>query len=178
MNIRYVVGNLLEAREDVIVHGVNAIGRFGAGVAGAMATIWPGAKDSYLAAHASGRVKLGRVIWADVGDRVIGHAVTQPTIGRTGLHVSREALVACMGEVGSASEQGIPGTRLTSGFQSVAMPRIGAGLGGGDWRQLEGAIEETFEGICPHLDVAIYVLAPQDVPSWRAVSDARTFRRG
>jgi O-acetyl-ADP-ribose deacetylase (regulator of RNase III) len=173
MSIRYVVGNLLEAREDVIIHGVNALGRFGAGVAAAMAATWPAAKDSYLAAHAAGRVKLGRVIWADVGERMIGHAVTQPTIGRTGLHVSTEALTACMAEVAAASQTGIPGTRLTSGFRSIAMPRIGAGLGGGNWQQLETLIEEAIEGRQPDLDVAIYVLAPRDIPSWRGISNTR-----
>lgn len=161
--IRYVVGNLLEASEDVVVHGVNVLGRFGKGVAGAMAEAWPEAKDSYLRAHTAGRLKLGTVVWADVGSHIVGHAVTQPTIGRTGLHVSMSALTGCMGAIASAAVNGIPQTRLTSGFRSVAMPKIGAGLGGGDWQEIESAIESA----CTDLDIAIYVLAPKEIPAWR-----------
>lgn len=167
--IRYVVGNLLEANEDVIVHGVNARGAFGSGVAGAMAAAWPGAKDSYLKAYSSGLVKLGSVIWAGVGGgKIVGHAVTQPTYGRTGVHLSMSALRACMGAVANAARDGIS-ELAPQGFRSLAMPKIGAGLAGGDWREIEPVIEEILGGV----EIAIYVLSPREVPPWRAEAPAR-----
>ena len=45
----------------------------------------------------------------------------------------------------------------------MAMPKIGAGLGGGDWQEIESAIESA----CTDLDIAIYVLAPKEIPAWR-----------
>lgn len=166
--IRYVVGNLLEASEEVIVHGVNARGAFGSGVAGAMAAAWPEARESYLRAYSNGLVGLGRLIWAEVGgNRILAHAVTQPTYGRTGVHLSMPALKACMGALAAAA---VVGTGLApNGFRSIAMPKIGAGLAGGDWREIEPVIEETLSD----LDVAIYVLSPREIPAWRSEVPAR-----
>lgn len=160
--IRYEVANLLQAGEDVVVHGVNARGAFGSGVAGAMAAAWPDARQSYVAAFAAGRIELGKVVWARLANgRVVGHAVTQPTYGRAGVHVSISALRSCMAEVAGAAAQGIPG--VLPGFRSVAMPRIGAGLGGGDWREIESVIEQA----CSELDIVFYVLSPGELPGWR-----------
>ena len=37
---------------------------------------------------------------------------------------------------------------------TVAIPKIGAGLGGGDWKKIEKIIEEEFKDVVPN----VYVL--------------------
>ena len=51
MQIEYRTGDLLEAAEPVIVHGCNAQGSMGAGVARAIRDRYPAAYAAYRAAH-------------------------------------------------------------------------------------------------------------------------------
>jgi O-acetyl-ADP-ribose deacetylase (regulator of RNase III) len=164
--IAYSVSSLLETDAQVVLHGVNARGKFGAGVAKVMAESWPRAKADYLKAYAAGLIRLGAVVWSEVGSgRVVGHMVTQEDYGRIPgrVYVDYGAIEGCMRKVAAAASEGVPNTMLASGFSSIAMPKFGAGLAGGDWRR----IEEIVEGECGHLDVTVHVVSPQEVPPWR-----------
>lgn len=155
MAIRYVEGNLITAPERIIVHGCNALGAFASGFADVVRKAHPAAYRAYMSAHEGGRLLLGSVIWAESGGTVVGNCITQPTYGRDGRrHVSYDAVRSCMRQVQIAAETGIPGTAFEDGFSRVAMPLIGANLGGGDWSVISSAIAEELDG----LDAVVYVL--------------------
>jgi O-acetyl-ADP-ribose deacetylase (regulator of RNase III) len=138
MPLRYVHGDLLEAPERVVAHGCNAKGVFALGVAGLVRRRWPEAFASYAEAHAEGRLVLGSVVWArSAVGKVVANCITQPTYGRTGLHVDYEAVRRCMEAIRHECRPG----GMAEGERSIAMPLIGAGLGGGDWRTIMGCIE-------------------------------------
>jgi O-acetyl-ADP-ribose deacetylase (regulator of RNase III) len=59
--------------------------------------------------------------------------------------VRYEAIASCLAHVAELA---------TTNDASVHMPRIGAGLAGGDWNRIEAIINETLRGI----DVAVYDL--------------------
>lgn len=166
--IAYSVSSLMDSDAQVVVHGVNARGKFGAGVAKVMAETWPETKADYLRAFSAGSVKLGAVFWSEIKPAMmVGHMVTQEDYGRIPgrVYVDYGAINACLRKVARAAAEGMPGTSLADGFTAVAMPKFGAGLAGGDWRR----IEEMVECECGHLDVTVHVMSPAEIPLWRRV---------
>jgi O-acetyl-ADP-ribose deacetylase (regulator of RNase III) len=153
MAIEYVEGDLIASTEEVVVHGCNIKGGFDTGFAGVVKKRHPRARDAYMTHHRNGGLILGSVIWAYDG-RLIGNALTQPTYGRGGQHVSYEALKSCMLAIEDAARFGVPGTPFAKGFSRVSMPLIGSDRGGGDWDEIERIIEETLKSV----KTVVYVL--------------------
>lgn len=164
--IVYSVSSLFASQAPVVLHGVNAMGKFGAGVAKVMAGTWPSARQDYLRAFSEGRIGLGRVVWSAIdARRTVGHLVTQQDFGRIPgrVYVDYGAVAECLRTVAEAAVRGVPGTPARDGFGAVALPKIGAGLAGGDWARIEEAVERE----CGHLDVTVHVLSPEEIPTWR-----------
>lgn len=149
MKILYVEGDLIASPETLVAHGCNAKGAFGSGFAAAIRSKVPAAYHAYMDAHAAGRLDLGSIIWARQNGRVVANCITQPTYGRTGLHIDYHALRACMRSLNEAARDGIPGIGLAKGSGRVAMPTIGADRGGGDWRVISAIIEEEMVDAIP-----------------------------
>jgi O-acetyl-ADP-ribose deacetylase (regulator of RNase III) len=64
-----------------------------------------------------------------------------------------------MESVNLAAQDGIPFSVNRNGFDRIAMPLIGASLGGGDWN----IISEIIEKACSHVKPIVYHL--EDVPT-------------
>jgi O-acetyl-ADP-ribose deacetylase (regulator of RNase III) len=143
MKIIYRQGNLLQAPETHICHGCNAQGVMGSGVARAIRDAYPKAYEDYRDEYERHGLGLGATIWVEVpcpvvGTRTIINAITQQTFGSTGVHVDYDAVRAVMAEINA---------RIAAPF--FAMPKIGAGLGGGDWDVIESIIEEETTRVQP-----------------------------
>lgn len=134
MDIIYRHGNLLDAEEELILHGCNAQKVMGSGVAKAIRKKWPGAYDSYCMQDAITGLKMGMIIWYQTGDNsFVGNAITQDRYGRDNKrYVSYDAIDVVMEKVNSYA--------LEKNIESVAMPLIGAGLGGGEWSIISSII--------------------------------------
>jgi O-acetyl-ADP-ribose deacetylase (regulator of RNase III) len=153
MNITYRVGDLFAGPERVILHGCNALGKMGSGVAKIVRDRFPQAYRDYLAQHENGGLILGSVIWSDCGTRVIGNAITQPAYGYDGgVYVDYAAIRTAMTEVDAYCAR--------TGTEAVALPMIGAGLGGGDWKTIATIIEEESKCFQP----VVYALDPTMLP--------------
>ena len=145
--IKYVQGDLLVSKERHIAHGCNCSGGFGSGFAKQVATLYPDVRTAYLYRHGTRGWKLGETQILGVGDgsgREIANCATQERYGKPdeGPYVSYPAIRQVMRDlVGSW-----PG-----GF---AIPKIGAGLAGGNWDIIAGIIEEE-SGL---VEVRVYVL--------------------
>ncbi|MDW9478789.1 hypothetical protein GOB57_08730 [Sinorhizobium meliloti] len=164
MPIEYVEGDLIASAEEVIIHGCNIKGGFDTGFAGVLRKRHPAALAAYMTHHRNGGLVLGSVVWAYDG-RLIGNAMTQPTYGRTGQHVSYEALESCMKAIDDAARNGVPGTPFSQGFSRVSMPLIGSDRGGGDWNEIERIVECTLKSV----KTVVYVL-PGHRPSAAALT--------
>ena len=141
----YKKADITTAEERVIIHGCNAQGVMGAGVALAIRRAFPKAYKDYRDEYEKFGLRLGDVIWSNCDGRMIGNAITQNSYGRKGLHLNYDALDRVMHRVGN---------RYNWSFHHIAMPKIGAGLAGGDWDRIAKIIEA-------HLDrtrVVIYEL--------------------
>ena len=99
--IRYVNGDLLDVTSGIIVHGCNAQGVMGSGVAKAIKQKYPGAFRTYQDAHQStpGGLKIGEVVWHVQDGIKIANAITQEFYGTEKRHVNYAAVVKCFTEV-------------------------------------------------------------------------------
>lgn len=147
---KYVKGDLLECEERVIIHGCNTKNGFASGIAGAIAKRWPKAKQDYHRPFNEGmEVNLGDFIlseqYRDGVQIVIVHAMTQPKYGRdpNTVYVSYDGVREVFRRL-----------NVTLEGCSVAIPKIGAGLGNGDWNLIEQIINEE----TPDLDITVYEL--------------------
>lgn len=139
--MRYVEGDILAAPETHIAHGINSRGVMGAGVALALKRKWPviftdvrEEVDKWDPA----RLDLGSVVVSYVEDdevegyRRVHSVVTQEGYGVDRRQVNYAALARGMIEVAMSTRY-----LHTNHSRVVAIPRIGAGLGGGDWAIVE-----------------------------------------
>ncbi len=135
--IVYKKGNIVDAKEEIIVHGCNAQGVMGSGVAKAIRDKWPEAYESYRQEYLKNGLKLGSIIMHNESDVVIANCITQENYGRDGKkYVSYDAIHKCMAALFNHCKE--------YDIKSIAMPKIGAGLGGGDWLRIEGIIKYEF----------------------------------
>lgn len=144
--VKYKKGDLLNADEFVIAHGCNCVGGFGSGVAGQIAQKWPDVRSAYLRQHNSYGWKLGQVQYVDIGDHIITNCGTQQKYVPRGIcHADYGAIQNCMVKIKTYCK--------SHGF-SLAIPKIGAGLAGGDWNEIEDILTEVFHDY----DVTVYEL--------------------
>lgn len=137
--IEYIKGDLLEAPERIIGHGCNAQGKMNSGVAKAIRDKYPHAYDKYVANHkwwnnAQNGLVLGMIIPATCGDKIIANMITQEFYGRDPnvVYVSYDAIAKAFSGL----------QMLARHYEEtvVAVPKIGAGLGNGDWKIIEDII--------------------------------------
>lgn len=166
-----ITGDLLAIERGIIVHGCNARGKMGAGLAAAIAKKHPGVYEGYLEVFRERGLDIGDiqvfVSPADAGQawtrglehcapcstlrpgQVVVNAITQNDYGReVGLdgkpkvYVSYEALELAFRKVRRlARESGLP----------VYYPTIGCGLAGGEWRLVSSIIDKALgDGVVEH----------------------------
>ena len=143
--MNYKTGDILKALQnnevDYIAHGVNCSDGFGAGLARQIAKQYPATRKHYHMTFDKFGWKLGDVCVTP--DKILNCA-TQQTYGPNGMkYVSYDAIEKCMSFINAAYQ----GNR-------IGLPKIGAGLGGGNWNIIEKIIEETLTDV----DVTIYTL--------------------
>lgn len=139
--------NILEVTSGVIVHGCNAQGVMGSGVAKQLRAKYPEIYGAYVKHLDSFKAKsskpLGSVSFVAVhSGLIVANAITQEFYGRDGKqYVSYEALHKAMLDVIDLAYGG-----------TVHVPYlIGAGLGGGNEQKVMKIFESlNYENICFH----------------------------
>jgi O-acetyl-ADP-ribose deacetylase (regulator of RNase III) len=142
--MKTVHGDLIElaqqGRFDVIVHGCNCFCSMGGGIARTIKAVFPGAFEADCRTTAGDRGKLGTCTTArcptDSGTVTVVNAYTQYHYAGRGVLVDYDALARCMQWVAK-----------TYPAQRIGLPKIGAGLAGGDWRTIEPIIEKALGDI-------------------------------
>lgn len=153
-SITYKTGDLLQADEFAIAHGCNAQGLMGAGVARLVRGTYPEVYEEYSRACRSGAFRLGtaQAVWTDPmvhgQDRLVYNLCTQTL---PGAHATPWGIFLSFGNmVEDANVRGI---------DTVAIPRIGAGIGGLDWElQVAPNIEAAIANSTHDLSVIVYDL--------------------
>jgi len=125
---------------DVIIHGCNCLHVMGGGVALGIRMAFPEAYKADQATKQGDKSKLGTCSEAvcPIGDDeyvAVINAYTQFDFGQPGVHVDYEAVRSCMAWV-----------KKTHHGELIGLPKIGAGLAGGDWAVISKIIDEELEG--------------------------------
>jgi O-acetyl-ADP-ribose deacetylase (regulator of RNase III) len=143
--LTYTTGDATQPTGDgnqIITHVCNDIGRWGSGFVVALSHRWPEPEQVYRLWHtehldgrSDARFELGHTRLARVTDNlIVANMIAQRGTGKDpdGRPCIRYgALERCLKYVGD---------RAHASDSSVHMPRIGAGLAGGDWDIIEGMV--------------------------------------
>jgi O-acetyl-ADP-ribose deacetylase (regulator of RNase III) len=168
MSIIITPGDLLKQDDvDAIVNTVNCVGVMGKGIALQFKNKWPDNYSAYKAACDAKQVRPGKMHVFDAGAYAQPHYIINfPTKdhwrGKSQLAFIGDGLVDLIAQV----------RRL--GIRSIAVPPLGCGNGGLDWRDVRPLIEQAFEDL-PEVEVRLF--EPGDAPSAKAM-EVRTERPG
>lgn len=158
MPIHYVTGDATQptgAGHKIVCHVCNDIGAWGAGFVVALSKRWKLPEQRYRDWHAGGSgdgpFELGEVQFVAVDpSTTVANMIGQRGIrrGSKGVPPVRyEAIRTALGKVAAFA---------VTNSASVHMPRIGVGLGGGDWNAIEAIVEDE---LCSRLvSVTVYDL--------------------
>lgn len=144
--VKTVPGNLLKMFKDdefdIIVHGCNCFHTMGSGIAGQIAKEFPEAfaKDRLTSRHGD-RSKLGWYTYALTLHGVIVNGYTQYYPGQC----PKTLLYRSIGEVFQRLSDDVDFFYRGKKEILVGIPKIGAGIAGGDWPVIEGIIDGVSE---------------------------------
>lgn len=152
--IEYVLGDLFKSDAPIMVHGCNSQGVMGSGVAKYVREYYPEAYTDYRHVYEDRGLRTGESIYVHTMNKfhpyhelVIVNAITQNNFGRTGeVFVDYDAIKQVFEDLNELTQDM---TEHVSGLPKVAMPRIGAGLGGGDWDIIAQIIEDVSMNYIP-----------------------------
>ena len=129
--------NILNIKNGIICHQVNAMGKMGAGLALDIRKKWPIVYKDYMIAYNEGNLKLGNVIFTKIEkcNIIIASCVGQKFYGKKGKHTIYRAVEKYLEKVEIKSKE----LQLP-----VHLPyKIGCGLAGGNWKIVERMIKEN-----------------------------------
>ena len=167
-NIEIRTGDIFKADADAIVNTVNCVGIMGRGIALQFKNAYPANFKAYKAACDAERVQPGRMFVFETGKFTPRYIVNFPTKrhwkGKSRIEDIEAGLAALAREI---SDRGI---------KSVAIPPLGAGLGGLDWDDVLPRIKAALQNI-PGVNVIIFEpKGPPDIVRATSVPDMNSSR--
>ena len=146
--IQFTQGNLLDAQVEAIVNTVNTVGVMGKGIALMFKERFPENYKAYVAACASGEVEVGKIfLWTAkelYGPRWIINFPTKK-------HWRQPARIEWIRSGLKALKKEI----LQHHIQSIAIPPLGCGNGGLEWKIVRPLIENEL-GDLPGISIIVY----------------------
>ncbi len=152
--IRITHGDILRADAEAIINTVNCVGVMGRGIALQFKKAWPANFNAYAFACKNQDVKPGKMFIFETGQLANPRFIINFPTKRHWRAASRiedieSGLVALVSDI----------KRL--GIKSIAIPPLGAGLGGLDWAVVRKKIEEAMQ---PLGDVDVLLFEPVGAP--------------
>jgi O-acetyl-ADP-ribose deacetylase (regulator of RNase III) len=153
--IRYKTGDILEEYAEALVNTVNCVGFMGRGISLQFKKAWPENFKAYAAACRRQEVQPGRMFVFETGRLtnpryIINFPTKRHWRGKSRLEDIDAGLNALVAEIRERK------------IRSIAIPPLGAGLGGLDWSKVRDRIEEAMRDLS---EVAIVVFEPVGKPA-------------
>ena len=143
--MKIVKGDLLDTKADIIIHGCNCFCTMNSGVAKDLRSKWPGIYIEDLKTARGDRGKLGTYTSYTTNEGpIIVNAYTQHRYGTDKQYLEYSALRRVFSKIHLDFEDSL----------TIALPKIGCGLAGGDWKIVQDIIQETLTG----RDITIYYI--------------------
>ena len=137
--VEEIKGNLLDTDCRIITHGVNCQGKMESSVAKALYTKYPEVKESYLNFfndEYNSEEYLGLVNCVYRDDKIVLNCFIQQNYGHNKqIYISYKAITKCF-------------SIISCFYDEIAIPRIGCGLAGGDWKIVKKCIEDVVGDEC------------------------------
>ena len=138
MDIEYINGDLFSTDCKYILHGANSCGVMGSGVAKIVRQKYPKAYQDYVDVYNNNGLILGEFYCSEQPDgKVIINAISQKDYGTEKVQVSYWAIANIFRNLNVLN------------IGEVALPKIGAGLAGGDWNVISAIIENEAKNYKP-----------------------------
>jgi O-acetyl-ADP-ribose deacetylase (regulator of RNase III) len=155
--IEYKRGNILAEETDALVNTVNCVGFMGRGIALEFKRAWPENFKAYAGACRRHEVRPGRMFVFETGQLmppryIINFPTKRHWRGKSRIEDIEAGLEALVAEV------------RKRGIRSIAVPPLGAGLGGLDWAEVRPRIERALRDLP---DVKVVVFEPHQAPAPR-----------
>lgn len=158
-NIIHIQGDVVKCHHGIICHSVNALGAYNAGVAKQIRAAFPHAYDAYMYKYRRTGWFTGDVQFVDppklasdpskhIYDTIIANCCTQQYYGRDRDYNDYGAFPIVFHNVLKYAQE--------LGLKSIALPRMGAGLAGGDWTRIETILRDAIAGY--NVDAYVYNL--------------------
>lgn len=151
--IEVAKGNILEADADALVNTVNCVGVMGKGLALQFKQAFPANFKAYVTACAAEAVVPGRMFIFDGGQTTRPRYVINFPTKRHWRDGSRIEDI-------SSGLQALVGDVRRLAVRSIAVPPLGCGLGGLDWRRVRSLIDAAFSEVP---DVRVLLFEPMDI---------------
>jgi O-acetyl-ADP-ribose deacetylase (regulator of RNase III) len=153
--IRWTTGNILDSPAEALVNTVNCVGVMGRGIALQFKAAFPKNFTAYAAACDRGEVQPGRMFVFDLQQLtspryIINFPTKRHWRGKSRIEDIESGLHALSQEIRERK------------IKSIAIPPLGSGLGGLDWKSVRPLIERA---LAPLSDVSITVFEPSTVAS-------------
>ncbi len=161
--LEYKTGDILGEGAEALVNTVNCVGVMGRGIALQFKKMFPDNFRAYAAACRRQEVQPGQLFVYETGfltgpRLIVNFPTKRHWRGKSrieDIEVGLEALATLIQE---------------RGVRSIAIPPLGAGLGGLDWSEVRGRIEAALVAL---QDVQIVVFEPNDTPDAERVARNR-----
>jgi O-acetyl-ADP-ribose deacetylase (regulator of RNase III) len=145
MAIIHQTGDLFSAETPALMHGVNTKGLMGAGIAVRFREDFPEMYEEYRRICKAGELLPGDTFIYDAGEVVVYNAASQD---KPGPDARLPWLISSVSvALADADERG---------FEFIAMPLIGCGIGGLVWEDVEPELEKLTEQYGVDLEVWTY----------------------
>jgi len=153
--IELTYGNLLEAKAEALVNTVNCVGVMGKGIALQFKQAFPDNFTYYAKACKGGQVQPGRVLIFETGSMfnpkyIINFPTKRHWKGKSRMADIEAGLVDLVAQIRRV------------GIRTIAIPPLGAGLGGLNWLDVKTRIESVFAELP---DVQVLLFEPKGAPS-------------
>jgi O-acetyl-ADP-ribose deacetylase (regulator of RNase III) len=161
--IRYVTGNLFDSKAEAIVNTVNCVGVMGRGIALQFKKQYPDNFKAYELACKRNEVVPGRMFVFEINQLVNPKYIINFPTKRHWRNMSRiEDIQAGLVDLANVISKKY--------IASIALPPLGAGLGGLDWDVVRAEIEA---GLASLSNVDIEVYEPMGAPSAKQMSRSK-----
>jgi O-acetyl-ADP-ribose deacetylase (regulator of RNase III) len=152
--IEYTTGDILNTDAEALVNTVNCVGVMGRGIALQFKNTFPKNFEAYAAACKREEVQPGRMFVYETGflanpKYIINFPTKRHWRGKSRIEDIEAGLCALVGEI------------RARGIRSVAIPPLGSGLGGLDWKDVRACVDAALRDLD---DVRVIVFEPNGKP--------------
>jgi O-acetyl-ADP-ribose deacetylase (regulator of RNase III) len=153
--LRFTTGNLLDSSAEALVNTVNTVGVMGKGIALQFKQVFPHNFEVYRQACLNGQLKTGQVLPVKDSDLIMGERliINFPTKQHWKMPSQYEYVESGLNALVAYLNQ--------NRVKGLALPALGCGNGGLDWRRVKRIIEKHLSD----LELSVWVYEPNKITS-------------